>query len=284
MKKPFTIKCPAKVNLSLDVIERRQDGYHNLEMIMHQIRLFDTLTVTLYPASSSEITLSTNLGFLPVDDKNLCAKATRIFFEETKLCAKVNIELKKRIPVGAGLGGGSSDAAGMLLALNHLTGKPLSKEKLSGLAQKIGADVPFFIYGGCMLARGIGEILSPLPVLNDKTFLVAKPKYGISTPYVYKNLVLDENTLHPDTQSAIAALRQNDAKLLGKFASNVLETVVTKDYPEIEEYKKIMNNFGAAYSLMSGSGSAVFGVFDNPEDAKLAAEKLKELTRQVYIA
>ncbi len=284
MKKPFTIKCPAKVNLSLDVVGRRPDGYHNLEMIMHTIRLFDTLTVTAYPASSTEIRISTNLGFLPIDDKNLCAKATRLFFEETKLFAKVNIELRKRIPVGAGLGGGSSDAAGTLLALNHLMGDPLSKEMLAHLAQKIGADVPFFIYGGCMLAQGIGEILSPLPTLKDKTFLIAKPKYGISTPFVYKNLVLDESTPHPDTNEAILALKQNDAKLLGKYAGNVLETVVTKNYPEIAQYKAIMNSFGAAYSLMSGSGSAVFGIFDDPKYAELAKQKLKDLTKQVYIA
>ena len=283
MKKPFTIKCPAKVNLSLDVIGKRDDGYHNLEMIMHTIRLFDTLTVTAYPASSAEITISTNLGFLPIDEKNLCAKAVRIFFEETKLFAKVNIELKKRIPVGAGLGGGSSDAAGTLLALNHLMGDPLSKERLAAISKKIGADVPFFIYGGCMLAEGIGEILTPLPTLKDKIFVIAKPKYGISTPFVYKNLILDENTPHPDTKGALDALKQNDAKLLGEFAGNVLETVVTKNYPEIEEYKSIMNSFGAAYSLMSGSGSTVFGLFEDKTKAKEAYDYFKTKYKEVIL-
>ena len=184
MKKPFTIKCPAKVNLSLDVIKKRTDGYHDLQMIMHSIRLFDTLTLTAYPSASNEITLSTNLGFLPVDDKNLCAKAARIFLEETKLFAKVNIELKKRIPVGAGLGGGSSDAAGTLLALNPLMGEPLSKERLASLSKSVGADVPFFIYGGCMLAEGIGEILTPLPTLKDKTFVIAKPNPLLSSNHL----------------------------------------------------------------------------------------------------
>ncbi len=284
MKTSIKIKCPAKVNLSLDVVSRREDGYHNLEMIMHTVRLWDILTITFEKSQNTRLTLSTNSGFLPTDGKNLCAKAARLFLENANLCGNVTIHIQKNIPVGAGLGGGSSDAAGTLLALSRLTGNPLSAETLTALAKEIGADVPFFLYGGCMLATGIGEILTPLPPLKNAAILIAKPRYGISTPTVYKSLVLDENTLHPDTKSVIEAIKTNNLKLLAESAGNVLETAVCGKYPEINKYKNIMKSCGAVYSLMSGSGSSVFGVFDNHSMALYAANRLKGLTRQVYIA
>lgn len=284
MKKPLTIKCPAKVNLTLDILNRREDGYHNLKMIMHTIKLFDTLTITAYPSDATQITLSTNLGFLPTNEKNLCFKAARLFLHKTRLFARINIKVEKNIPVGAGLGGGSSDAAGTLLALNRLFDNVLSTESLAALAGEIGADVPFFIYGGCMLAEGIGEILTPLPALSNVVFLVAKPNYGISTPYVYKNLNIETVSCHPDIDAAISAIKQNDLRSLASASGNVLETVVTKKYPEIEQYKMIMKNNGAIYSLMSGSGSSVFGVFDNITHAENTAKELRNLTNQVYIA
>lgn len=284
MKNSLKIKCPAKVNLSLDVVRRRKDGYHELEMVMHTVNLFDTVDISIEDANEILVMVSTDSAIIPSDDSNLCAKAANLFLNEIGVFKKVNIYIEKNIPVGAGLGGGSSDAAGTLLALNQLLDNPLSAEVLAGLAKKIGADVPFFIYGGCMLARGIGEILSPLPSLREATILIAKPDYGISTPYVYKNLRLDSNTPHPDTQSVIKAIQQNDLSLLGKASGNVLETVVCKEYPEIEEYKQIMKNHDAVYSLMSGSGSSVFGVFANIQLAENAAKELKKLTNQVYIA
>lgn len=284
MKKPLVIKCPAKVNLSLDVVNRREDGYHNLRMIMHTVKLFDTLTVTAYPSADTEITLSSNLKFLPVDERNLCFKSAKLFLEKAKICARVNIKIQKNIPVGAGLGGGSTDAAGTLLALNTLFDSPFTKPALLELAKTIGADVPFFIYGGCMLAEGIGEILTPLPSLKDAVFLLAKPKYGISTPYVYKNLNIESVCNHPDINAAISAINQNDLDKLGSVAGNVLETVVTKEYSEIDEYKQIMKNHGAIYSLMSGSGSTVFGVYKSRKDAEMAAKELKKLTKQVFLA
>ncbi len=284
MKKSLKIKCPAKVNLSLDVVSRRDDGYHNLEMIMHTIKLWDILNISFEDAQTTHLTISSNNGFLPCDDKNLCAKAARLFLKEAEICANISIYIQKNIPVGAGLGGGSSDAAGTLLALSRLTNNPLSVTKLTEIAKQIGADVPFFLYGGCMLATGIGEVLTPMPRLDGVTILVAKPKYGISTPTVYKNLVLDNCTPHPDTKSVIEALKANNLKLLAASSGNVLETAVCNKYPEINQYKNIMKSCGAIYSLMSGSGSSVFGVFDNRSMATYAANKLKKLTRQVYIA
>ncbi len=284
MKQTLKIKCHAKVNLSLDVVNRREDGYHNLEMVMHTINLWDILTVSFERAHATQLVLSTSSGFLPTDDKNLCAKAARLFLETAGISANVTIHIQKNIPVGAGLGGGSSDAAGTLLALSKLSGNPLSASQLTAIAKQIGADVPFFLYGGCMLATGIGEVLSPLPRLKGTTILIAKPKYGISTPAVYKNLVLDEKTPHPDTKSVIEAIKTNDLKQLAASAGNVLETAVCGKYPEINQYKNIMKSCGAIYALMSGSGSSVFGVFDNRQMANYAANKLKRLTRQVYIA
>ncbi len=284
MKNTLKIKCPAKVNLSLDVVSRREDGYHNLEMIMHTVKLWDILTVSFEDATSTQITLASNSGFLPTDGKNLCVKAADLFLKNAGLCGRVSIHIQKNIPVGAGLGGGSSDAAGTLLALSKLTQNPLGAKKLSELAAQIGADVPFFLYGGCMLATGIGEVLSPLPKLKGATILIAKPKYGISTPSVYKSLVLDKKTPHPDTKSVIEAIKANDIKLLAKSGGNVLETAVCDKYPEINQYKNIMKSCGAAYALMSGSGSSVFGVFENRSMAVYAANKLKRLTRQVYLA
>ncbi len=284
MKKELTVKCPAKVNLSLDVVSRREDGYHNLEMIMHTIRLFDILTLTYEEAEQTEITISSNLSYVPNDERNLCFKAAQLFFNETGLSAKVHINANKKIPVGAGLGGGSSDAAGTLTALNTLSGRPLSQDKLAGISKNIGADVPFFIYGGCMLAEGIGEILTPLPQLEGVTFLIAKPDFGVSTPWVYKNLVLDSTTPHPDTKTIIEAIKTNNLHLLAQHAGNTLELVTLKRYTEICNYKELMMQNGAVYSLMSGSGSAVFGVFDDPEKAKAALNKFTKLTKQVFIA
>ncbi len=284
MKKSLKIKCPAKVNLSLDVVSRREDGYHNLEMIMHTVKLWDILSISLERSAVTNITISTNSGFLPCDDKNLCFKAARMFLDAGNIAASVSIHIQKNIPVGAGLGGGSSDAAGTLLALSKLTGNPLPADTLTKIAKEIGADVPFFLYGGCMLATGIGEILTPLPRLEGATILITKPKYGISTPTVYKSLTLNEKTPHPDTKSVIEAIKSNDIRLLAASAKNVLETAVCDKYPEINQYKNIMTSCGAVYSLMSGSGSAVFGVFESRSMAVYAANKLRRLTKQVYLA
>ena len=281
MKKLLKIKCPAKVNLTLDVVRRRNDGYHELDMLMHTIKLFDILDISLDDSEETKITVSSDIGILPTDD---CFKAAMLFLEAAKLKKNISINIKKNIPVAAGLGGGSSDAAGTLLALNKLCDAPLSELQLAETAKKIGADVPFFLYGGCMRARGLGEILSPVPSLTDAVFVVAKPQFGVSTPFVYKNLDLGKVDLHPDINAAITAIKQNDLAELGKVSGNVLETVVLPIHPEIDEYKKILIENGTVYSLMSGSGSSVFGVFDNAEYSGKAAAKLKQHTKSVYIA
>ncbi len=277
------IKAPAKINLSLDVVSRREDGYHNLEMIMQEVGIFDVLTLSMEYSEVTEIHLSCNKHFLPTDERNLCFKAAKLFLDKANISAKVRIDIKKTIPVGAGLGGGSSDAAATLKALNKLTNKPFTLEELSVLGKSLGADVPFFIYGGCMLAKGIGEQLSPVPPLKNALILIAKPRFSISTAQVYKNLCLDEKTPHPNTNEVLDALSHNDLKKLGEYAGNTLESVTEKLYPEISEYKKTMNDNGAVYSLMSGSGSAVFGIFTDKQKALTTAKLLKEKTNQVFL-
>lgn len=279
--KTFEIKCPAKINLSLDVVNRREDGYHNLSMIMQEINLFDILTFEI--SEGDGIILTSTDKSVPVDDSNLIIKAAKAFFAKTGISASARIHLCKNIPMGAGLGGGSTDAAGTLTALNTMFEKPLTTDELAVMAKTLGADVPFFLYGGCMLAEGIGEILSPLPPLSDAYIVLAKPPVHVSTAYVYKNLVLDESIKHPDTKSAITALETGDLNLLAASCGNVLETVTAKEYPEIEDYKKIMLANGAAYSLMSGSGSAVFGVFADENSAKAAYSEFKSITSDTYL-
>ncbi len=278
--KNYEIKCPAKINLSLDVVSRREDGYHNLSMIMQEINLFDILTFEI--SEGSEIILTSTDDSVPTDDSNLINKAAKAFFDKTGISASARIHLCKNIPMGAGLGGGSTDAAGTLTALNTIFDTPLTTDELAVIAKTLGADVPFFIYGGCMLAEGIGEILSPLPPLSDAYILLAKPPVHVSTAYVYKNLVLDESIKHPDTKSAITALETGNLDLLASSCGNVLETVTAKEYPEIEEYKKIMLSNGAAYSLMSGSGSSVFGIFADEISAHTAYNKFKTITPFAY--
>lgn len=283
MKKELQIKCPAKINLTLDVVGRRSDGYHNLSMIMQTINLFDVIKISVCESQTSHISLVCENKNIPTDDSNLIVKAAKLFFEKSGISAAVEISLEKNIPVGAGLGGGSSDAAGTLAALNTLFGNPLSKESLAHMAKSLGADVPFFLSGGCMLAEGIGEKLSPLPPLENVFIVLAKPEISISTAHVYKSLVLDDSICHPDIKSAIDALHQQDVDKLASVAGNVLESVVLKEHSIIEKYKEIMKNFGAAYSLMSGSGSSVFGVFKDKSSAKNALQKFLSITPTAYM-
>ncbi len=278
----ITINCPAKINLSLDVLKRREDGYHNLEMIMQEVSLCDIVHVCTIENDCGIEVKCTNES-VPQNTDNIASRAAQLFLNETGICASVKINIEKNIPMGAGLGGGSSDAAGVLKALNALFSCPLSTEKLAEIGAELGADVPFFLYGGCMLAEGIGTILSPAPPLEDATILLAKPPFSVSTPFVYKSLNLSASTKHPDTKAVLSALARGDLDALAKNTGNVLETVTSKMHSEIEEYKQIMRECGAVYSLMSGSGPTVFGVFRKASAANAAAVILKCKTNEVYV-
>ncbi len=275
------INAPAKINLGLDVIRRREDGYHEVKMIMQSIRLFDRLT--LAKSKNPGINLTTNLGFLPVNEDNLVYKSAKLLMDEFNIDTGVSIQLDKRIPVAAGMAGGSTDAASCLLAMNRLFNLKLSDQQLMERGVTLGADIPYCIMKGTALSEGIGEILSPLPEAPDCYVLIAKPGFHVSTKFVYSNLKLDEQTDHPDIDHMIECIQENNLRDLCDSMANILETVTIPEHPEIADIKKTMLEQGALGSLMSGSGPTVFGIFDDPNKAKAAKEKCKKLPYRCFV-
>lgn len=275
------INAPAKINLGLDVLRRREDGYHEVKMIMQSIRLFDRLTLT--KSKTPGIHLSSNLNFLPVNEDNLVYKSARLLMEEFHISDGVDIFLDKRIPVAAGMAGGSTDAASCLLAINRLFGLGLSEQELMKRGVTLGADIPYCIMKGTALSEGIGEILSPLPETPDCYVLIAKPGFHVSTKFVYSNLKLDENTKHPDIDKMIDCIREKDLYGLCSNMANILETVTIPEHPEIADIKNTMLENGAVGSLMSGSGPTVFGIFDDLDKAKAAKEICRKLPYHCFV-
>lgn len=280
MKDFLTIACPAKINLSLDVIKKREDGYHELEMIMQTVDVYDYVSVRLL---NEGINVTCDKAEIPEGEGNICYKACKVFFENLKRDGGAEIVIKKNIPQGAGMAGGSTDAAGVLKALNILTGFPFEDACLEKMAKKIGADVPFFIKGGCQLCRGIGEILTPIEEMKDVYLVIAKPPVLVSTPWVYKNLKLNENLSHPETEKLVSMLENGAYECFEKYSLNLLESVTISEYPEIEEYKTLFRQNGAFFTMMTGSGSAVYGIFNEEEKAQGAFETFKEITKDVYM-
>lgn len=281
-------KSYAKINLSLDVINKREDGYHNLKMIMHSVALCDDIDITIN--ESGKITVSTNLRYLPNNKKNHAYRAAELFFAETGITNPgIHINIFKRIPVSAGLGGGSSNAAAVLKGLNKIFKAGLTTAHLAKTGLRIGADVPYCIYGGTMLAEGIGEILTPLPALPKAPVVLAKPGINISTPKVFSEIAADKIKLHPDTDGMISALNDADINGVCKRMYNVLEpaakTVMAKSgmAHAIEELKEIFSKHGAAGTLMSGSGPTVFAVFDDPKKAKSAYYEARTITKDAFL-
>lgn len=279
----INVKALAKINLGLDVIRKRPDGYHEVRMIMQTIHLYDQ--VAIEKTEEPGISISSNLSFLPTDEGNLACRAAKLLIEERGMKEGVAIRLQKRIPVAAGMAGGSTDAAAVLYGMNELFGLGYSRQKLMELGVRIGADVPYCLMRGTALAEGIGEKLKSLPPMPKCPVLIAKPNIGVSTKFVYENLKLDQNTVHPDISAQIAAIRRGDLKAVAKHAGNLLETVTVPKYPVIQEIKRCMTEAGALVSMMSGSGPAVFGLFKDEPSAKEAYKGLKEtdLARQVYL-
>lgn len=275
------INAPAKINIGLDVLRRREDGYHEVKMIMQSIRLFDRLTLT--KTSEHGIHLHTNLRFLPVGEDNLVYRSAKLLMDEFGIEGGIDIQLDKRIPVAAGMAGGSTDAASCLLAMNDLYELGLSKRSLMKRGVTLGADIPYCILKGTALSEGIGEKLSTIPKTPDCFILIAKPGIHVSTKFVYTNLVLDEHTVHPDIDSMITAMKNNDLQDLCEHMGNVLETVTIPAHPEIAEIKECMLANGALGSLMSGSGPTVFGIFDDLDKASFAKEKCRELPYKCFV-
>lgn len=262
----------AKINLGLDVVRRREDGYHEVRMVMQTIRMFDRVTV--YRIPEKEIRISSNLHFLPVNENNIAYKAARMMLEKHPIEGGVSISLQKRIPVAAGMAGGSADAAAVLYGMNRIFHMDYTLEQLKEFGVKLGADVPYCLMRGTALAEGIGEKLSRLPSCPACYVIIAKPAISVSTKFVYENLHLDETTQHPDIDGLVQAICRQDLRGMIPYMGNVLESVTIPAYPIIGEIKERLMENGAMVSLMSGSGPTVFGLFDNYEMALRAKEAL----------
>ena len=281
--KKITGKAYAKINIGLDVLRRREDGYHELKMIMQTVDICDDLQFE--KTAEPGIVIQSNHKELPVDGSNLIYKAADLLFREKGITEGVKITLVKRIPIAAGMAGGSSDAAATMRGLNELFRMEYSIRELQELGVKLGADIPYCLVGGTMLSEGIGEILTPLPTPPDCFLVVAKPDIDVSTGFVYGNLHADRLTYHPDIDGMIEALREGSLSGITDRLGNVLETVTVREYPVIEELKELMRSMGAENALMSGSGPTVFGIFRKRETAESAARAIEDkgLAGQIFV-
>ncbi|MCI8489835.1 MAG: 4-(cytidine 5'-diphospho)-2-C-methyl-D-erythritol kinase [Lachnospiraceae bacterium] len=277
------VKALAKVNLGLDVLRRREDGYHEVRMIMQTIHLYDQLKIE--KTEESGISISANLDFLPTDENNLIYKAAKLLMDTCDIKKGVAVELQKHIPVAAGMAGGSTDAAAVLYGMNELFSLGLKRRDLMELGVQIGADVPYCLMRGTALAEGIGEQLKSLPPMPKCPVLIARPPIGVSTRFVYENLKLDRHTVHPNINAQLDALRRGNLKDVAKHMGNLLETVTIPAYPVIDEIKRCMMDCGAINAMMSGSGPTVFGLFKDMHTAKEAYETMRDskLAKQVYL-
>lgn len=279
----ISLKALAKINLGLDVVRRRDDGYHEVRMVMQTINLYDRLVIK--KTKEPGITIQTNISFLPVNENNLIYKAGKLLVDEFEIKEGISVKLNKRIPIAAGMAGGSTDAAAMLYGMNRLFKLGLSKEELMERGVNIGADVPYCIMRGTALAEGIGEELTQLPPMVKCPVLIAKPGISVSTKFVYQNLKLNENTIHPDIDKLVDDIGRKELDSIAADMGNLLETVTIPNYPVISEIKQQMMKSGAVNSMMSGSGPTVFGLFADEKTARKAYTDMKEagLAKQIYL-
>lgn len=288
MIRHLELKAYGKINLGLDVVRRREDGYHEVRMIMQTVRVYDA--IELNRTEEEGIRLSTNLYYLPDNENNLGYRAAKLLMDEFGIRDGVEIKMKKFIPVAAGMAGGSSDAAAVLFGANKMFGLGLSKQELMERGVRLGADVPYCIMRGTALSEGIGEILTPLPPMPQCRVLIAKPAVSVSTKHVYESLNLPSlgAEAHPDIDAMRAAIEKKDLSGIVSQLGNVLETVTIPENPVIQTLKDKMMEMGADGSLMSGSGPTVFGLFTNQTAAQAAYEELRygssqDLAKQVYL-
>lgn len=275
MSNKITVKAPAKINLTLDVIGRRENGYHDLQMIMQTIDLHDKITITETGDSKIDLVMNKDLpDGCPLED-NLVYRAAKLMQETYSLSSGFHIKSTKNIPAAAGLAGGSSDCAATLSGINKLCRLGLTKEELCQLGVKLGADVPFCIMKGTMLSEGIGEILTPLADLPPLWVILIKPDISVSTAYVYSHLNLQRIYNHPNTSQVIECIRSGDISTLGPELCNVLETVTIPSYPVIAELKEFLMKNGAMGSLMSGSGPTVYGLYQDKILAEISYQTAK---------
>ena len=269
------LKATAKINLGLDVLRRREDGYHDLRMIMQMTGMFDR--ISMFPrAGRPGISFRTNLPYIPANENNLAYRAAKILMDEFEVSDGLSINLQKFIPVAAGLAGGSTDAAAVLMGTNKLFHLGLSLEELMVRGKKLGADVPYCLLGGTALAEGIGEVLTPLPDMPSCSILLAKPPVSVSTKEVYGALRADEIEVHPDIDGMVEALKAGDLRGVCDRCANVLEDVTAPSRPIIGEMECDMKKMGALCSIMSGSGPTVFGIFDDESAARKCRNHMRD--------
>lgn len=280
----IVVRAYAKINLSLDVLRKREDGYHEIRMIMQTLDLHDTITIKKMHKDSIEV--RTNLPYLPVDHRNLAFKAALLFKEAMHIGDGLQLNIHKRIPVAAGLGGGSADAAAVLEGLDRMYQTGISLQDMINLGVRLGADVPFCIMKGTALAEGIGEVLTPVKQMPDCYILLIKPNLIVSTKHVYQSLRLEHDTPHPDIDRMLHAINSHSLADMAACMGNVLESVTVRDHPVIQEIKDKLILSGSMASLMSGSGPSVFGLFDSKEAADEAYEYLSKCKycQQIFLA
>ncbi len=282
-----TRKAYAKINLGLDVIRKRPDGYHEVKMIMQMVGIHDVLTFKKRKREGSfpDIKISLDKEELPCDRNNLIYKAAELIMQAYDIEEGVDITLNKNIPIAAGMAGGSTDAAAVFHGLNELFGLSMSIEDMKKMGVRIGADVPYCIMGGTALSEGIGEILTPLKAPPKAWLLIVKPDINVSTRFVYENLHADRLTYHPDIDGMAEALQSGNLKGITDRMGNVLETVTVKEYPVIARIKEEMQKGGAQNALMSGSGPTVFGVFKDKEAAEKNCRSIQNLglAKQIFV-
>lgn len=274
------MRAYAKVNISLDIIGKREDGYHLLRMIMQNIDLYDEIIIE---KQSEGITIECNKNYVPTDSRNLAYKAALAFQERYNIKEGVKIKIVKNIPVSAGLAGGSTDAATVLKIMNRLFEINAPKEELMDVGLKLGADIPYCIQGGTALCEGIGEVITPLESFKDKIIVLVKPSFGVSTKEVYKNFDIDKVKKHPETEALIKAMEEDDLRYVAYNMRNLLENVTLKKHKILINLKEEMNKYGSIGSMMSGSGPTVFAFFDDMLKAQRCFEKMKEKYNEVFL-
>ena len=274
------IKAYAKINISLDIVGKREDGYHLLEMIMQSIDLYDEISIE---KQKEDITITCDKQYVPVDERNLAYKAAKLFKEEYNITSGVNININKNIPVCAGLAGGSTDAAAVLKIMNKLFHINASEEKLMELGLKLGADVPYCISGGTAICKGIGEEVTKLKPFKDKILVLVKPPFGVSTKVVYQEFKLDRVRNHPNTNLLINAIENDNLEEVCSNMKNLLENVTLRKHKVLINIKEEMKRYGSVGTMMSGSGPTVFAFFDDMLSAQRCFEKMKLKYNDVFI-
>ncbi|SHI52109.1 4-(cytidine 5'-diphospho)-2-C-methyl-D-erythritol kinase [Lutispora thermophila] len=274
-------KAPAKINLAIDVLSKRPDGFHDVKMIMQSVALYDV--ISLKPVHGGRITVTSNSKNIPTDGKNIVYKTAEYIRHKYNVKSGVEIHIEKNIPISAGLAGGSTDAAAVLKLLDKAWNLKLTKTEMLEAAKKLGSDVPFCITGGTALAEGLGEKLTNLKSMPECYILLAKPDMDISTKEVYEGIDLEEITRRPDIDAIIEAINEGNLNKIGDNLWNVLEYVTIKKCPLIKDIKEKLMEYGALGSVMSGSGPTVFGLFKDQSQAYMAYEHIKQMVNEIFV-